>query len=182
MSRPNCARTLEEALEAMSWEVLPGRFALLGFAEPPGPLDLASVVPGPGQVIREGGETTLLVPLELLARAREAHPQARVEHDLAWIRFRAEMSWEVVGFLARVTSQLAAAGVPLGAVCGFSRDHLFVAEAHLPRAREVLERLLGPERRPSPGRDRAALEEPAPGREPGPGGATPDARAGPRSG
>ena len=48
------------------------------------------------------------------------------------------MGWEVVGFLARVTGALAAAGVPLGAVCGFSRDHLFVAEAHLERALETL--------------------------------------------
>ena len=146
MSRPNCARTLAQALEAMAWEVLPGRFALVGFGEPPGPGDLELIGTGPGQVVREGGETTLLVPRDALARARALHPGARVEDDLIWIRFRTEMSWEVVGLLARVTSRLAEAGVPLGAVCGFSRDHLFVAERHLARARVVLTGWLGPER------------------------------------
>lgn len=149
MSRPNCPRTLEQALQAMAWEVLPGRFALLGFDAPPGPADLELLGAGPGQVVVEGGETTLLVPREALPRARALHPRARVEDDLAWIRFRTEMSWEVVGFLARVTSELAAAGVPLGAVCGFSRDHLFLDRRHLARAREALARLLGPER-PAP--------------------------------
>ena len=46
------------------------------------------------------------------------------------------MGWELVGFLALVTGRLAAAGVPLGAVCGFQRDHLFVAERH-PRGRSL---------------------------------------------
>jgi hypothetical protein len=148
MSRPNCARTLEEALEAMAWEVLPGRFVLLGFPEAPEPADLGLLDPGPAQLVREGQETTLLLPRERLAEARARHPRARIEEGLAWIRFRAEMSWEVVGFLGRVTSALAAAGVPLGAVCGFSRDHLFLDERHLARAREVLGGLLGPERLP----------------------------------
>jgi hypothetical protein len=48
------------------------------------------------------------------------------------------MGWEVVGFLAKVTGSLAAAGVPLGAVCGFSRDHLFLHERYLPQSLAVL--------------------------------------------
>jgi len=145
MSRENPARTLEQTWAGMSWEVERGSFALLGFAEAPVAADLEALGAGPGQVVREGGETTLLLPCSALAEALARHPGASVECDLAWVRFRSPMDWGVVGFLARVTGELAAAGIPLGAVCGFSRDHLFVARGHLPRARDVLARLFGPE-------------------------------------
>jgi hypothetical protein len=69
------------------------------------------------------------------------HPGARVEGGLLWVSFTAAMGWEVVGFLALVTGRLAAAGVPLGAVCGFSRDHLFVSRDHEAVLRGVLEGL-----------------------------------------
>ena len=146
MVRQNPARTLQEALLAMSWVAEPGRFALLGFEDPPRADDLSALGEGPAQVVREGDETTLLIPQARLDAVLALHPGARVERDLVWIRFLAPMGWEVVGFLARVTSELAAAGVPLGAVCGFSRDHLFVAADHLARATEVLTRLFGPPR------------------------------------
>ncbi len=132
------ARDLAAALAAMRFRVEAGDFALLGFPEPPGPEDLATLGAGPGQIVREGGETTLLLPAARLVAVLARHPGARVERDLAWIRFEADMGWEVVGFLARVTGVLAAAGVPLGAVCGFSRDHLFVARPHLEQARVAL--------------------------------------------
>jgi len=135
------AADLEQALSAMTYEVLPGRFALVGFAAPPQPEDLELLEGAPGQLVREGGETSLLLARESLAACRERHPGAQVEPDLVWIRFRAPMGWEVVGFLARVTGALAAAGVPLGAVCGFSRDHLFLNERHLEAATRVLDEL-----------------------------------------
>lgn len=125
----------------MSFRLEPGRFALLGFPEAPDAIDLAALDEPPGQLVREAGETTLLVRQERVAELRRRHPAARVESGLRWIRFEAAMGWEVVGFLARVTDRLAAAGVPIGAVCGFSRDHLFVAEQHLPRALAALREL-----------------------------------------
>ena len=128
----------------MTYERLAGRFALLGFARAPQAADLELLGRGPGQVIREGGETTLLIPAETLEAALALHPDANVERDLAWIRFRAPMSWEVVGFLAKVTTAFAAAQIPLGAVCGFSRDHLFIHERFLERAGAVLDSLFEP--------------------------------------
>lgn len=145
------ARSLHDALhaprQAMGFEVLPGPFALLGFDAPPDPGALArALAEAPCQLVREGGETTLLVlqarAEELLARA----PGARVERDLVWIRFTRSMDWEVVGFLALVSSALAAEGVPLGVVCGFSRDSIFVAARHAERARAVLARLFPAQR------------------------------------
>lgn len=130
--------SLEAALAAMRREVLPGRFCLVGTADEAAPEDLELLRDPPAQVLREGGETTLLVRERWLDGVLERHPGARVERDLVWIRFELPMSWELVGFLARVTGALAAAGVPLGAVCGFSRDHLFVARRHLPAAERAL--------------------------------------------
>lgn len=135
------ARDLGEALAGMTWSLEPGEFELLGFADAPLPEDLALLERGPAQVIREGGETTLLVRSEDAGEVRTRHADARSEGPLAWVRFEAPMGWEVVGFLARVTGALASAGVPLGAVCGFSRDHLFVHVKYLAAAEGVLEGL-----------------------------------------
>lgn len=140
----NAASTLEEAWERMSWRVEAGRFALVGGGAPPGAALLAALAE-PWQLVREGGETTVLCPESCLDAVEAAAGDVRVERGLLWVRFEAPMGWEVVGFLARVTTALAEAGVPLGAVCGYSRDHLFVAERHDAATRAVLEGLFGPE-------------------------------------
>ncbi|MEX1025074.1 MAG: ACT domain-containing protein [Planctomycetota bacterium] len=141
------AETLEAALAAMTLGVEPGRFALIGTASrlPLALLaDLAAAdLPEPWQLVRESGETTVLVTEALADRLLVGLDDARVERDLVWIRFEAAMGWEVVGFLAHVTSALAAAGVPLGAISGFSRDHLFVAARYEALALEVLGRVVG---------------------------------------
>jgi hypothetical protein len=126
----------------MRWEVVDGEFALLGFSEPPDPADLALLgSAGPLQLVREGGETTLLVRAEHAAEALRRHPLASVQMPLCWIRFRMTMDWQLVGFLAHVGAALAEAGVPIGAVCGYSRDHLFVAHEHLAATERVLAHL-----------------------------------------
>lgn len=138
------AKTLQQALLGMAWERLEGDFALLGFPEPPERADLELLAADPAQIVREGGETTLLVRAEQAAGVLRRHPLARVQTPLSWIRFRMTMEWQVVGFLALVSSALAEAGVPIGAVCGYSRDHLFVAREHLAATERVLARLFPP--------------------------------------
>jgi hypothetical protein len=128
---------LAAALARMTFSVDEGPFALVGFAGAPQAGDLAALAP-PGQLVREADETTLLVREAELAGVLARHPGARAERGLAWIRLDAPLAWDLVGFLARVTGALAAAGVPLGCVCGYSRDHLFVARPHLSRARAAL--------------------------------------------
>ncbi len=141
-SGPEPASDLSDALARMRFRVEHGGFWLLGFPEPPLPGDWEDLERGGrGQVIREGGETTLLLPEDRGARALARHPGARVERELVWITFEAPMGWELVGFLARVTTHLAASGVPLGAVCGFSRDHFFLARRYLEQARAALGQL-----------------------------------------
>lgn len=135
---------LEQALARMRFVVEPGEFCLLGFPEPPSSEDLAQLSQ-PSQLVLEQGETSILVAAGPAQAILERHAGAQLEGGLRWIRFEAPMGWELVGFLAKVSGELAAAGVPIGAVCGFSRDHLFVPGKHLELAREVLGRLF-PER------------------------------------
>lgn len=139
------ARELAEAWSRMTFTVLPERYALIGFEGAPTAGDLQALEATPSQLVRETGESTLLVPEPMLAPILARHPGARVERDLAWVRFDAPMAWDVVGFLARVSGELARAGVPIGAVCGFDRDHLFIAARHLPKVRTALSALF-PER------------------------------------
>jgi hypothetical protein len=144
-------KSLQEALGRMTWSVEEGAFALIGFRGAPTAADLDGLALPPAQVVRESDETTLLLRDGLAPDVLRRHPDARCERDLAWIRFDTPMGWEVVGFLALVAGELSRAGVPIGAVCGYSRDHLFVARAHLPAARAALERLF-----PSSAPDRSA--------------------------
>jgi len=102
---------------------------------------LALLGRAPSQIIREEEGTTLLIAMDALEGVLGRHPEARVERELCWIRFSMEMDWELVGFLAHVTSALAEAGVPVGCVCSFDRDHLFVAEPHLEQTTRVLSAL-----------------------------------------
>jgi hypothetical protein len=134
------APDLEAALARMTWRMEAGTFALVGFQGPADAQDLAQVG-APGQIVVEGDETSLLVGESALPGILERHPGAKTEGDLLWITFEAPMGWEVVGFLARVTGALAEAGIPIGAVCGYSRDHLFVASRHRAMALQVLGQL-----------------------------------------
>lgn len=96
---------------------------------------------GYAQVTFEPDAVTVLACEGALRPLLAASPGARVEGDLAWIRFAAPMGWELVGFLAFVTARFAQAGIPLGAVCSFDHDHLFVARRYLPGVRDVLAEL-----------------------------------------
>ncbi len=115
----------------MTWRRLDTRFALVGFGEPPTSraIEVALGDVG-GQIIREGGETTLLVPMAALPEVLACHPGARTELDFLAYRFESPMDWDVVGFLALVTRRLAESGVPVCALCAFSRDYVLVAEKY----------------------------------------------------
>ena len=141
--------SLEEALQGMVWRREEGLFALLGFPEPPFPADLIALSgSGPAQGIREGGETTLLLPAAEAEAAFLRHPQAQNEGPLVWVRFELPLAWDLVGFLAHVTGAMERAGIPVGAISGFSRDHLFFAADAWPRAAAVLSNLFGPPQAP----------------------------------
>ena len=135
------AASLEEARQRMRWSVEAGVFGLALLERPLTSAELAGLR-APSQVIVEDGETTVLAAEPVLnALFGPELGSDTLAGDLVWIRFEAPMGWEVVGFLALVCGELATAEVPIGAVCSFHRDHLFVARKYLDTTRQVLTRL-----------------------------------------
>lgn len=80
-------------------------------------------------------EMTALVRTSQL---RELPPPRQVEPGWAVLTIDTLFAWDVVGILAELTMSLASAGIPVGALTAFSRDHLIVQEAHLDGALEKL--------------------------------------------
>jgi len=136
------AQELEEALARMRWSIEPEAFSLASFPRHLAP-DLALDLGPHAQVTFEPEEVTVLAASTALVPLLTRFPEGKVEADLAWIRFETAMAWDVVGFLALVCSRLARVGVPLGAICSFDRDHLFVARRYLERVGPVLDDLFG---------------------------------------
>jgi hypothetical protein len=64
-------------------------------------------------------------------------PMSR-ENDWCLLTLDSAMEWDVVGVLAAVSAALAEAGIPLGAVAAFSRDHLLVQRGRLEQAIDCL--------------------------------------------
>ncbi|HLM57255.1 MAG TPA: ACT domain-containing protein [Pyrinomonadaceae bacterium] len=89
-------------------------------------------------LLRDGREVTMLCEEDDWRAMRHAARDAKVEGDFRLVTFDIELAWDVVGFLARVAEILAAAGVAVGALSAFSRDHLLVKQADLARALRAL--------------------------------------------
>jgi hypothetical protein len=132
---------LKEILAHTELIIQPGEFVLVGL-EPDERArlesDLANVASDLFQYIIEPDVLTLLLESNDWAHLSHHYPQANVEGPFRIFTFSVAMDWEVVGFLATVTGLLAQAGIPLGAVCGYYRDHLFISVEYAARAEEVL--------------------------------------------
>jgi hypothetical protein len=141
---------VEEILAHTELIIRPGEFVLVGL-EPDErsrlESDLASINSDFFQYIIEPDVLTLLLDSNDWAHLSHHYPQANVEGPLRIFTFSVAMDWEVVGFLATVTGLLAQAGVPLGAVCGYYRDHLFIFVEYAARAEGVLRAKIERERR-----------------------------------
>lgn len=84
---------------------------------------------GAVKVFEEAEDVTVFVPQERVP------PGARASHPHSWFVLQAESDLASVGFLARITEKLAAAGISTNAVSAYYHDHLFVSHA---RAAEAL--------------------------------------------
>jgi hypothetical protein len=92
----------------------------------------------PFMLLRDEHEVTLLLDETDWQTMRHAARDARVEGGFRLVTFDVELSWTVVGYLARVTEILAAAGITVGALSAFSRDHLLIKQDDLGKALRVL--------------------------------------------
>jgi uncharacterized protein len=89
-------------------------------------------------LLRDPVEVTLLLEDEDWRAMRHAARDAKVEGGFRLVTLDIELAWNVVGFLARVTEILAAAGISVGALSAFSRDHLLIKQEDLGKALRVL--------------------------------------------
>ena len=89
-------------------------------------------------LLRDPSEVTLLLEESDWRAMRHAARDARVEQGFRLVTLDVELGWDVVGFLAHVTAILAGAGIPVGALSSFSRDHLLIKQEDLGKALRAL--------------------------------------------
>ena len=94
-------------------------------------------VPDAFVTVRAPGETTAVVAEE---RLDGLEPLA-VERGWRCLTFEVVLPFELVGFLARVATELAAADVSVFVVSAYSTDHVLVRETDLPAATRCLRAL-----------------------------------------
>jgi hypothetical protein len=128
-------------LGQMRWQARPERFVLAALNPNERVLALgllASVVAPFMQLIVEPDTLTLLLPQSDWRSLRPAFPRARVQQPFRVISFDLDLPDDLVGFLAHASRALADAGVPILAICGYTKDHILVREEHLARALAAL--------------------------------------------
>ncbi|WP_257165784.1 ACT domain-containing protein [Bradyrhizobium sp. SRS-191] len=122
-------RNLDALLRRMSPELQDGVFVFCSLA----PADEPPLALTPLMLFREREGITLIV-------RREEAEQAGLIHQFAarLITLSVHSALDAVGFLAAVTTALAAAGISVNAVSAFHHDHLFVPEGQGEQAIRLL--------------------------------------------
>jgi hypothetical protein len=134
---------VSELLRRVRVEVAPATFALVSLRhedwnrllENP---ELSPRAESNFMLLRDQFEVTLLLEEDDWRAMRHAARDAKVEAGFRLVTLDVELPWNVVGFLARVTELLAEAGVAVGALSAFSRDHLLIKQDDLGKALRVL--------------------------------------------
>jgi hypothetical protein len=124
-------------------EVAPATFVLVGLSHQDWArlLEQPELSPRPDvpfMLLRDAHEVTLLLEEDDWRAMRHAARDARVESGFRLVTFNLELGWNVTGYLALVTDILARAGLPLGALTAFSRDHLLIKQTDLGAALSAL--------------------------------------------
>ncbi len=128
-------RDLSALLNHMKPELQPGVFVFCTIL-PDAPVPAAL---NPLLTFREQEGMTLVIP-------REEAKAAGLNHAFPsrLITLSVHSALEAVGFLAAITTRLAAAGISVNAVSAFHHDHLFVPEDRADEAMALLQTMSGP--------------------------------------
>lgn len=134
---------IEELLRRTRVSVSPGFYFLVGLRhedwqrmlENP---ELSPRGDAPFMLLRDEHEVTLLLDEADWRTMRHAARDARVEGGFRLVTLDVELAWNVVGYLARITALLSSAGLSVGALSAFSRDHLLIKQDDLGTALRVL--------------------------------------------
>ena len=100
--------------------------------------ELSPRTDAPFMILRDAHEVTLVLDEEDWKRIRHAVRDARIENNYRLVTLDIKLPWSTVGYLARVTEILATAGISVGALSSFSRDHLLLKQDDLGKALRVL--------------------------------------------
>jgi hypothetical protein len=128
-------------LRQAGWKARPERFVLAALAPNERMLVtrlIAGITAPFMQLIAEPDLLTLVLPQSDWRSLRPAFPHARVQAPFCVISFELDLPNDLVGFLAVASRALAEAGVPILAICGYTKDHILVHEQHLERALAAL--------------------------------------------
>ncbi|WP_298842977.1 ACT domain-containing protein [uncultured Roseobacter sp.] len=122
---------LDRLLQGMSAELQPGVFVFVTIRDGCVPEGVT-----PRMIFAETEGTTLILPQdEVKAAGLEAEFPCRM------ITLNVHSALDAVGFLARITTALAARNMGVNPVSGFFHDHLFVPEDRADDAMQVLHAL-----------------------------------------
>ena len=143
MSEGVAAKTPNDLLRETRLQVAPATYVVIGLRhqdwqrllENP---ELSPRADAPFMILRDAHEVTLLLQEEDWRRIRHAVRDAKIETGYRLVTLDIELPWNTVGYFARVTEILAAAGISVGALSSFSRDHLLIKQEDLGRALRVL--------------------------------------------
>ncbi len=100
--------------------------------------ELSPRMSAPFMIFRDKWEVTLLLDEVDFGTIRHAIREAKTEGNFRLLSFDLEMDFNVVGFLAEVSRILAEAEISIVALSAFSRDHVLIRQADLPKALKVL--------------------------------------------
>ena len=124
-------KSLDVLLSSMTAKLVEGLYVFVTLKDREVPTTLA-----PRMMFKEAEGTTLIVTKE------EAEAAALdYEFPCRMITLEIHSSLEAVGFLARITTELAKANMGVNPVSGFYHDHLFVPDGRQDDALRILQRI-----------------------------------------
>jgi uncharacterized protein len=145
MTDPRSNDQLDSIMAQVRWHARLERFVVAGLEPRERLLALRLLLGVAGsfwQFIVEPDILTLVIAESDWRPIGHAFPHARAERPYRVISFDLDLPGGLVGFMAAISGALAAAGVPLLAVCAYSKDHLLVREEHLDAALEAIAALV----------------------------------------
>jgi len=93
-------------------------------------------------IIKERGETTIILPSERWLEMEHSITNAKVEGPFRVLTFDVPLEWDVVGFMAEVSRILAAESISIGAISAYTHDHFLVKTSDAAKAIKAIEKVI----------------------------------------
>ncbi len=100
--------------------------------------ELSPSMATPFLIFKDKWEVTLVLDEEDFQTIKPAISDAKIERNFRLLSFDVELPFDVVGFMARVASIFAEAGISILPYSSFSRDHVLISQDDLAKALKAL--------------------------------------------